>query len=187
MVLNPNDNEKVAFWHPIVGQGFLPDNFGEYVETVEMDLRRWRPEFIVLHNTAVPTLAQWHDVPGGERMLNFEHYYRDELKWSGGPHLFVADDLIWVFTPLSFPGVHSPSWNKVSWGVEMVGNYATEPLTDAIIANTVTALVALTKKCDLDPTKMRLHHEDPLTTHRNCPGPNVSKLWFIEAVRVSLS
>ena len=24
-----------------------------------------------------------------------------------GPHLFVADDLIWVFTPLPTPGIHS--------------------------------------------------------------------------------
>jgi hypothetical protein len=187
MVLSQsNPQDKVAFWHPIVGQGFLPSNFGEYVGTVQMDLLRWRPEFIVLHNTASPTFAQWHEVPGHERMANLEHYYRDQLKWSGGPHLFVADDLIWVFTPLAVPGVHSPSWNKVSWGIEMVGNYAVEPLSNAVKGNTVIAITALTKKCDLDPTRMKLHHEDPLTTHRNCPGPNVDKAEIISLVEAQL-
>src|SRR5712692_11270909 len=46
------------------------------------------------------------------------------------PHLFVADDLIWVFTPLTVSGVHSPSWNSITWGVEMVGNFDTEDFQD---------------------------------------------------------
>lgn len=179
--------EKVAFWHPIVGSGFLPSNFDEYVSTVKMDLLRWRPEFIVLHNTSVPTFKEWHEVPGAERMKNLEHYYRDELKWSGGPHLFIADDLIWVFTPLAFPGVHSPSWNKVSWGVEMVGDYSTEPLSEQVRDNTVTALTTLTRKCKLDPLSLKLHHEDPLTTHRQCPGPHVDKQLMIKLVQERLT
>ena len=44
-------------------------------------------------------------------MRNLEAYYRDEQDWSAGPHLFVADDLIWVFTPLRTSWVHSPSWD----------------------------------------------------------------------------
>lgn len=61
-------------------------------------------------------------------MQNLQSYYRDTMKWSGGPHLFVADDLVWAFTPLTVPGVHSPSWNNVSWGVELVGDYSTEQI-----------------------------------------------------------
>ncbi|HEV2715317.1 MAG TPA: hypothetical protein VGU64_08645, partial [Terriglobales bacterium] len=74
------------------------------------------------------TFADWHKHSGEERMRALERYYRDENHWSGGPHLFVADDLMWVFTPLNVPGVHSPSWNRVAWGVELVGDYDKEPL-----------------------------------------------------------
>jgi len=108
-------------WKGIVGKGFTPDDFAAYV--AGLTFTAWRPSFVVLHNTAVPTFAQWHSVPGTTRMQNLQSYYRDTQKWSGGPHLFVADDLIWVFTPLtdreytllpgtSFPGV----WN---WSATM--------------------------------------------------------------------
>jgi hypothetical protein len=42
--------------------------------------------------------------------------------------MFLADDLIWAFTPLNTSSIHSPSWNHISWDVEMVGDYDTEPL-----------------------------------------------------------
>jgi hypothetical protein len=48
--------------------------------------------------------------------------------WSAGPHLFIADHLIWVFTALGTRGVHSPSWNAI-WWVELVGDYSTEDLS----------------------------------------------------------
>ena len=65
------------------------------------------------------------------------------MHYRNPPHLFVADDLIWVFTPLTVAGVHSPSWNDVAWGVEMVGEYDIETFGDAVRDNTVSALAAL--------------------------------------------
>jgi len=62
------------------------------------------------------------------------------MKWSGGPHVFVADDLLWAFTPLTVPGVHSPSWNDVSRGVELVGDYSTEQIVPGLKANAISAL-----------------------------------------------
>jgi hypothetical protein len=162
-------------WKGIVGKGFTADQFADYVEKVEF--RLWRPKFVVLHNTARPTFAEWHKIPGEQRMKNLEHYYRDEQKWSAGPHLFIADDLIWVFTPLNVPGVHSPSWNAISWGVELVGDYAVEPLSLAVRDNAVAALTALHSVAGLDPTTLCLHKEDPKTLHV-CPGTNVSKADF---------
>jgi hypothetical protein len=112
-------------WKGIIGRGFRPQEFKDYVGTLSFG--DWRPQFIVLHNTSAPKLSQWHSHPGEERMRNLEAYYRDEQGWSAGPHLFVADDLIWAFTPLTTSGVHSPSWNAISWGIEMVGEYEEEP------------------------------------------------------------
>lgn len=112
---------------------------------------------------------------GAQRMRNFESYYRDEQHWSAGPHLFVADDLIWVFSPLTTPGVHSPSWNAISWGIEMVGGYDQEAFSPAVRENTIDALATLHVWLGIDPAGLRFHKEDPRTTHKNCPGKNVVK------------
>ncbi len=172
-------------WKGIVGQGFNASDFDSYVST--LDFSAWQPQFVVLHNTALPTLAAWHDVPGQQRMANLEHFYRDQQGWSAGPHLFVADDLIWVFTPLTVSGVHSPSWNAISWGVEMVGDYDVEAFGPQVSANAVSALASLHCVIGLDPSTLHLHKEDPATTHKNCPGANVNKADIIQAVITAMN
>ena len=81
----------MSTWKGIVGKGFKPQAFATYASS--LTFATWRPQFIVLHNTAVPTFAEWHTVPGEQRMKNLERFYRDTQHWSAGPHLFVADDL----------------------------------------------------------------------------------------------
>jgi N-acetylmuramoyl-L-alanine amidase-like protein len=174
----------MANWKGIVGQGFSTDAFQHYVDTIAFDT--WRPQFVVLHNTAIPNLTDWHAVPGDARMRGLEHYYRDLQHWSAGPHLFVADDLIWVFTPLTVSGVHSPSWNSISYGLEMVGDYEVEPFSAAVRGNAVNALTTLHAALGMDPGSLRLHKEDPRTTH-NCPGKNVDKADMIQAVSAALA
>jgi hypothetical protein len=94
-------------------------------------------------------------------MSGFESYYRDTQGWSAGPHLFVADDLIWVFTPLTLLGVHSPSWNSIAWGVELVGDYAVEQIPGPLKNNAISALATLHGSIGLDASTLRLHREDP--------------------------
>lgn len=171
-------------WKGIIGKSFSPDEFDVYVAS--LSFVNWRPQFVVLHNTAAPTLAQWHSVPGQTRMTNLESYYRDSMQWSAGPHLFVADDLIWVFTPLTVSGVHSPSWNLISWGVEMVGDFSTEVFKSPQKDNVIRALAALHSAMGLDPNTLRLHREDPKTTHL-CPGSGVSKSDVIQETLAYLS
>ena len=172
-------------WKGIVGRGFRPDEFRQYVD--DLTFPDWRPQFVVVHNTSAPRLSQWHSTPGAQRMLNLQDYYRDQMKWSAGPHLFVADDLIWVFTPLTTSGIHSPSWNAISWGVEIVGEYQEEVFGNAIRSNTIEALATLHGKLGLDPQHLRFHKEDPLTTHRTCPGKHVIKPDLIAAVQQRLA
>jgi hypothetical protein len=160
-------------WKGIVGRGFTAADFEQYVETIR--LAAWQPQFIVLHNTFIPRFADWHQVPGEQRMQNLQHYYRDTQHWSAGPHLFIADDLIWIFTPLDTPGVHSPSWNAISWGVELVGDYSTEDLGAGVQGNATRALAALYGLAGISPDALRLHREDPQTTHKDCPGTSVIK------------
>ncbi len=173
-------------WKGIVNRSFTPEEFGQYVDTLSFSA--WQPQFVVLHNTGAPTLQQWTSGPTTpqQRILNLEAYYRDQMKWSAGPHLFVDNHLIWAFTPLTTPGVHSPSWNGISWGVEMVGDYATEDfdqgLGAAVAANAIKALATLHMLIGLDPTTLKLHKEDRATTH-DCPGANVDKADVIARIQ----
>jgi len=172
-------------WKGIIGKGFTTAQFADYVQSVHLNV--WRPQFVVLHNTYIPRLADWHEVSGEQRMLNLQTCYRDTQHWSAGPHLFVADDLIWVFTPLDTPGVHSPSWNAISWGVEMVGDYSTEDFSPVVQANAASALATLHALGGMDPSTLRLHKEDPKTTHKNCPGSIRPELWHRRIAAVERS
>jgi N-acetylmuramoyl-L-alanine amidase CwlA len=177
-------------WKPIVGLSFQPDEFANYCNTLHFTT--WRPSFIVLHNTYNPDLASRPNGLTKQNILDLEVYYRDIMKWSAGPHLFVDDHQIWVFTPLTTSGVHSPSWNNVSWGVEMLGDYNKEAFDSgrglAVQNNAVAALRILYSTLGIEVTDktLRLHKEDPLTTHKNCPGKNVIKKEVINKVKSSI-
>jgi hypothetical protein len=171
-------------WKGIVGTAYSAEDFDTYVRSLSWS--GWRPRFIVLHNTAAPSLAQRPNGLTHQNILNLERYYRDEKGWSAGPHLFVDDQQIWVFTPLTTSGVHSPSWNSISLGVEMLGDYEHEAFDSGrglkVRQNAVSAMASLSAVLGLDPASMRLHREDPATTHA-CPGKNVKKLAVIQEVQ----
>ena len=175
----------MAGWKGIVGKSFTTDAFDAYCHTLHWTA--WRPSFIVLHNTAIPSLAQR---PAGLTMAhihNMVSFYRDIQGWNSGPHLFVDDHQIWVFTPLIVSGTHSPSWINVSLGVEMLGDYEHEALDSGrgllVQQNTLAALATLSAVLGLDPQTLRLHREDPLTTHATCPGKHVARPAVIQAVQ----
>jgi len=173
----------MAGWKGIVAKAFDADAFDEYCHTLTWDA--WRPSFIVLHNTQIPSLAERPNGFALSHIRDLEAFYRDTQEWRAGPHLFVDDKQIWVFTPLTMSGTHSPSWNKLALGIEMLGDYDAESFTDgrglAIRANAVKAMASLSAVLGLDPQTIRLHREDPLTTHA-CPGSAVKKLEVIQAV-----
>lgn len=175
----------MSTWKGIIGRGFTALDFQTYAAGIQME--SWRPQFVVVHNTQLPKLSDWHQKPGEEHMQDLQRYYRDTMHWSGGPHLFVADDLIWVFTPLTLPGVHSPSWNAISWGVELVGDYDIEPLSNGTRENAISALAALHTLAGLAPQSLRIHKEDPKTTHTYCPGKNIIKADLIRWITERLA
>lgn len=172
---------------PAVKRDFQQETFRKYVSGLQWV--GWRPSLIVLHNTAAPTLAQWHEtaekdkaagrVSGYSRILSLENYFRNDRKWSGGPHLFVADDRIWIFNPLTAPGVHSPSWNSRSIGIEMVADFDKEDDDSGagliVRRNAIFCTAVLCSALGLDPkVAVKLHREDPKTTHA-CPGEDFAE------------
>ena len=174
----------MADWKGIIGKSFTAEEFDSYCHTLQWTA--WRPSFLVVHNTGAPSLAQRPKGFTKQHMLNFEAFYRDQQKWKAGPHLFVDDKKIWVFTPLTVSGTHSPSWNKVSLGLEMLGDYERESFSNGrglrVRENTVAALATLCAILGFDPATTRVHREDPLTTHA-CPGKNARKLELIQDVQ----
>jgi len=169
-------------WAGIVGIGMTLDKLKVYIDGLVF---KWRPSLIVLHNTGAPTGAQWAAtavkdiqqglVPGTTRIRNLETYFRDQQHWPSAPHAFVAPDLVWPFTPFNVKGTHAPSWNGVSIGIEMVADFSREDDDSGdglkVRRNTVALVGMLCEKLGLDPqTCIRLHKEDPKTTHKDCPG-----------------
>lgn len=175
-------------WTPIVGLSFDAAGFDIYCKGLTW--AKWRPSFIALHNTARPTLAERPKGFTARHIENLVHYYRDEKGWSAGPHLFVDDHRIWVFTPLTKPGVHSPSWNHIAIGLEMLGDYETDAFDSgrgaAVRNNAVRAMASLSGALGIDPATMRLHKEDSGSTH-DCPGKKVSKAEVIAEVKAALA
>jgi hypothetical protein len=175
-------------WQGVVGESFTPEEFQNYCDAWAANLEgdAWKPEFVVLHNTQLPTYEKpsndvWRKGPNGINNIRaLEHFYQNVKGWSAGPHLFVAD-LIWVFTPLTVHGVHSPSWNEITWGVESVGDYDTEEFADPVRENVISALKSLHQASGIDPVTLKLHREDPLTEHA-CPGKNIIKSEIVREV-----
>lgn len=169
--------------------------FEKYVKgDLPARMRLWRPRGIVLHNTGNPPSlrgfyfkdkAQTKPLPGPQRVKNIWESYRAQ-KWQGGPHLFVTDIEIILANPLWKPGTHSPSWNSTMWGLETPGDMDVDLLTDKqrdMIVHTCAVLFAALGH-EPDDNTLKLHKEDPRTTHKRCPGKNFgTKQEWIDMIR----
>lgn len=178
----------------IVNRRFSPSEFQEYINNLA--LTNWTPDKVVLHNTAVPTLAKLPNGFDNETIENLHGYYQNVVDggkgWSGGPHLFVDQNGIWVFNPLDRAGVHSPSWNPTAWGVEMLGDFAKESFDSGdglkVQNNALAAVTAMFRKlkvAKLTTTNFHLHKEDPKTDH-DCPGKNVHREAVVAKIQALL-
>lgn len=171
-------------WTPIVRKAFTLPDLKTFIDSLTFN---WKPSLIVWHNTALPTIQQWEKSyqadlsnglePGITRINNLENYFKG-MGWSAGPHAFVYKDKVWAFTPFNKKGVHSPSWNGIAIGIEMIADFAIEDDEHGIglqIKNNTIALTAmLCEKLQLNPeVAIKLHKEDPKTTH-DCPGHNIA-------------
>lgn len=155
----------------IVGRSFSPEAFAAYVKG--LGLAPSFAQFCVRHNTGSPTLAQRPEGLTAQHIQNLKSYY-EGLGWHAGPHLFIDDRQIWVFSPLDRPGVHSPSWNDVSFGIEQLGDFGPEDYNSgrglAVQKNAIAAFAVLSHAAGIDSHSMRDHREDVNTTHKDCPG-----------------
>ena len=142
---------------------------------------------MVLHNTAAPSLAQRPQGLTDQHMENLLKYFRDDRGWSSGPHAFIDDQAspYHLFTRFTDKGTHSPSWNGTKIGIEMLGDFSREDDDSGrglkVKLATVALFGMLHTKYGWDPQSIKLHKEDPRTTH-DCPGKDIDKAEFISLV-----
>jgi len=184
---------------PFVCKAYTVDQYGDlttYLKTLEYN-HLFVPKFIVVHNTAPPTLkdyANWqkptpkHGPVSDEQWAHtLEGFYKK--KWSGGPHFAATPKGCVVLNPPNYAGVHTPSWNKISWGVETVGDFETDEFGPPISVALVKLLAILHEVAGLTPKPYTLgtrglhfHKEDKATTHKTCPGSNMVKSSLVAGV-----
>jgi len=168
----------------IDGRVMTADEFAAFVET--KGFGPVPPNRIFLHHTWQPTRDQWK---GKDTLLaikrNYEGYTWTDSQgrvhegWTAGPHLFVADDGIWLFTDLARDGVGVRGHNRGSLHLEMVGNYDERPPDGPTLANTVAALGALFNRLELYPQDLLFHRD---YSYKSCPGNRVTKEWIIPQI-----
>lgn len=133
-----------------IGQALSADAFRAYVATY--DFGSVLPDFVVIHNTANPD-ASWAPLSSdpnikwdrneaslsadqikAKRKLQLDAIktYYAGLGWTSGPHLFIDERWIWLFTPMYDVGTHAKEGNSYhdaaghlhySLGIETVGYF----------------------------------------------------------------
>ena len=145
----------------------------------EVKLSNFRPKSITFHHTGAPNLATR---PQGLKIVHIENmrgYYRDELGWSAGPHLFVDEDQLFGMTPFDSRGVHAVEFNSSSIGIEVLGDYDSEdPKSGRGLQcweNAFAAGAAILDWLGLpaNSATIKFHCEDP-STKKTCPGSRVT-------------
>lgn len=173
----------MALWTPIDGRVLTVDEVR--ADIAGKVFNDWKPSGGTLHNTATPSL-------GRAEQFSIQHWsdmwvgFFKQKGWSGGPHYFCFPrNKVLCFTPITHRGVHSPSWNGTKFGVEMVADFDREDddagLGLEVKQAAVAVFAALYAKLGLDPEGIKMHYEDPATTHA-CPGRDLKKDEFIHDV-----
>jgi len=173
------------FEHP---QHFTLIEFRAYLAGLTFDA--WRPKFPTLHNTGVPSLAQWRAMgatPQERWGASLNRYYQG-LGWHAGPHLVVCPDYVWLLCDPNQPGVSVSCWNSDTFGIEMVGNYEIGGDDFAngdgarVRDNSVEVLAILAQRfgwgdlAEYAPGRRGLHlHRECAHDHHACPGSKVAK------------
>ena len=174
-------------WQGIIAEFYTIDQFVDYLAAIDGAMwSRWHPTFLVLHHTANPSLFMYPSGITRSYLRGATGYYRDELGWSAGPHFFVDDHGVWLFTPMWVPGVHAKSFNANSLGIEMLGNYDVEDPNygrgSAVLENAIKLIAILSLLFNMGAADLAFHRDEPSTT-KSCPGELIDKADIITRVK----
>jgi len=159
-----------------IKKNFSLKEFEKYVKA--KDFGELPPTFIVIHHTWKPTVDDWN---GKKTMDALDNYYRG-LGWGGnGPHLFIAEDGIWLFTDMYDVGIHAGAGNGTlksgySIGIEVVGNYDNAVWEGETYDNTVGVIKILQEKLGIPDKEIAFHRD---FSSKSCPGWAITKDWVL--------
>lgn len=197
-----------------LGRGLTAAEFRSYVQ--DYDFGTIPPDFVVLHHTANPCTRQAR-YPGGvlwdadedeldpdaikarraHRLLAIREHYRTHpaYRWDRGPHLFIDDRWIWLFTPMRAIGIHAAQGNSYqahgqlhySIGIEVVGYYEQvrwpEPV-EQLVASAVRTLHDRLKTFEM----CYRPYAGGISSHRDynkpqCPGAAITEDYYLSVMR----
>lgn len=210
-----NDQEQALTLGPssfaYLGIPLTAEGFTEYVRTYNFG--SVPPDFVVLHHTAIPSAswaryssgAIWDDGEAGMGVLQIQNkrqrqldalrdYYRDRLGWTAGPHLFIDERWIWLFTPMAEIGIHAAQGNSYrdakglhySIGIEVIGYYEHVGWPKAVAGLVRHAVVTLQQR--LKTFKLKYQpRAGGISAHRDynkpqCPGAVITSSYYIAAI-----
>ena len=165
---------------PMIGVCLSIEAWHDYVAAY--DFGPLAPSKVVLHHTWRPTESQWR---GLDSMRSMQASYARK-GWTAAPHLYVAPDGIWLFTPLREIGIHANAGNgslAAGWyslGIEMVGDYDQVRPSGVIWEATQAVIGGLSRRLKIPPRQLLAFHRDYST--KSCPGWAVPKDWVITEV-----
>jgi hypothetical protein len=163
-----------------------------------------KPSWIVLHHTAIPTVAQWTANEAGKsvaqiidkrlgQLAGIRNYYRDSLGWDRGPHLFIDDLRVYLFTPMTGPGIHALGGNgtatSFSLGIEVVGDYTRAvwtPSTERMVSGVVARLHRWLGTFDIKDSNgaggiaRHAYYNKPA-----CPGAMITPAYYLPLFRAA--
>lgn len=206
----PHDDDARGGVPPVVG--VLGDEFayvGKALTLAEFDvyLQTYNfgtipPDWVILHHTAIPTVAQWTANEVGlmrdqvkvkrlRQVTGIKNYYQNTLHWNAGPHIFVDDQFVYLMTPMDTIGIHARDGNSTksngrlhySIGIEVIGDYTVtrwSPSTAQTVAGTVARLLRRLKNFKLVDGRVpgtidaHRHHGKPA-----CPGDAIQPEYYL--------
>jgi len=201
-----------------IGTGLTAQAFNAYVASYNFG--RIPPDYLVLHHTAIPsTLAARYPTgavwDAGEEGLSdariyqkrtrqldaLAKYYQDTLGWDRGPHLFIDETYIWLFTPMNAVGIHAKEGNSYtaggrlhySIGIEVIGYYENTRWPANVAANVRAAVQALCNRLGISPTyrpgptHTPASHANSVSSHRDynkpqCPGAAITEAYYTSVI-----
>jgi len=143
--------------------------FKDYVK--DFDFGPKLPNKLVIHHTWRPTTETWR---GSRSIQGLKNYY-ERKEWPAGPHLFVADDGIWLFSTMRKDGIHAGNLNSLSIGIEIVGDYDNKTWDGQTKYNALGVIKVLMDKLILQRNQIFFHRD---VSAKSCPGNAITKEWL---------
>jgi N-acetylmuramoyl-L-alanine amidase CwlA len=154
------------------------EEFKSYVKAY--DFGKIKPSSLVVHHTWKPTKSDWN---GAITIAGLKRFYENK-GWNAGPHLFIAEDGIWLFTPMNAVGIHAGAGNATyrlgrlqnySIGIEVVGDYDLERWSGETLKNALGAIKSLTDELNIANESIFFHRD---FSSKSCPGHAITKDWL---------